>query len=282
MNPGTVAALRDGNCPKGDPIPVARTAGIMAAGDASRLIPYCHPVRIDHVEIDFELLDDSVSIRCTVTAVDRTGVEMEALTGVCVAGLTLYDMLKPMDDSLCLGETLIECKEGGRSDHAEEFGSILRGAVLVASDSVASGSGIDRSGVAIQQRLESHDIEVVEKAVVPDDSEDVEEALRRYVERGLDLVVTTGGTGPGPRDVTVEATASVIDRKLPGIAEAVRRHGFDRTPRAALSRGLAGVARHTLIINLPGSTRGAMESMDAIFPGVLHAVPMIHGKGHDE
>jgi len=280
MSDRTLETVKRGDVPKGDPIPVARTAGIMAAKDASRFIPYCHPLRVDHVALDFRFEKDRLAVTCRVTAVDRTGVEMEALVGATIAALTVYDMLKPIDDSLVIGETRLDKKKGGKSDFSEAFDRPIRAAVLVVSDSAAAGRRMDGSGSMIQERLAEHGVQVVTKSLVPDEKEEVKAALAGFVDQGLDLVVTTGGTGLGPRDITPEATAEVVERQVPGIAEAARTHGFLRTPRAPLSRGVAGVVGNTLIINLPGSTKGVSESLDALLPGVLHAFPMLWGGGH--
>jgi len=280
MAAGTVAMVREGRGPKGDPLAAARIAAVMAAKEASRLIPYCHPVRVDHVEVAFEVADGGVEVSCRVAALDRTGVEMEALCGASVAALTIYDMLKPVDDGMVIGETRLASKKGGKGDFVDTFETPLRAAVLVVSDSTAAGAREDRSGRAVADRLAAVGVEVVERAVVPDEPDQVEAALRRAVAAGLDLAVTTGGTGLGPRDRTVEATARVIEREIPGIAEAMRAHGQARTPRAMLSRGLAGTAGGTLVLNLPGSSRGVEESLDALLPGVLHLFPMMRGGGH--
>jgi len=280
MAPATLARVRAGDGPKGDALAAARIAAVMAAKDASRLIPYCHPVRVDHVEIDFEVGEGEVGIACTVTAVDRTGVEMEALCGATVAALTVYDMLKPVDAGMVIGETRLATKRGGKSDFVERFAKPLRAAVVVASDSTAAGAREDQSGKAVGARLAEVGVQVAETLAVPDEPDRIEAELRRLVAAGLDLIMTTGGTGLGPRDRTVEATARVIEREVPGITEAMRVHGYLRTPRAVLSRGLAGVVGRTLIVNLPGSSKGVQESLDAILPGVLHIFPMIWGGGH--
>ncbi|HSH12548.1 MAG TPA: molybdopterin-binding protein, partial [Desulfurivibrionaceae bacterium] len=117
--------------------------------------------------------------------------------------------------------------------------------------------------------------------ILPDDREIIAARLKKLADQeGFQLVFTTGGTGLGPRDVTPEATLTVLDRPVPGIVEAIRRHGKERTPYAMLSRGEAGLRGDCLIINLPGSSRGAQESLQALFPGVLHIFPMMQGKGH--
>jgi len=280
MEPGTAEMVRSGQGPKGDPLPVARVAAVMAAKETSRIVPYCHPVRVDHVEVDFQVSDRGVEITCTVTAVDRTGVEMEALCGAMVAALTIYDMMKPVDDALVIGEARLISKKGGKSDFLEAFDRPIRGAVVVVSDSTAAGRRKDGSGRAIAERMAEAGVVVEAVLVLPDEPDAVESELRRLVAEGVDLIMTTGGTGLGPRDRTVEAVRRLVDREVPGILEAMRVHGFQRTPRAVLSRGIAGVAGNSLIVTLPGSTRGVQESLDALWPALLHIFPMIWGGGH--
>jgi molybdenum cofactor synthesis domain-containing protein len=117
--------------------------------------------------------------------------------------------------------------------------------------------------------------------VIADEKLLISSLLEKYYQAGVNLIITTGGTGLGPRDVTVEATAAIIDREIPGIMEAARGYGQKRTPYAMLSRGLAGQRGKTIIINLPGSSKGVEESLDAIFPAILHAYKMMGGGGHD-
>jgi molybdenum cofactor synthesis domain-containing protein len=206
---------------------------------------------------------------------------MEALTAASVAALTLYDMLKMVDESMEIVSVSLVSKTGGKSDFAQRFEAPPRAAVLVMSDSVAAGRKEDRAGRLIVERLREHGVEVPEYRVIPDDREAIERTIRSYCDDlKLDLVVTTGGTGLGPRDTTPEAMSGIIEREAPGIAEASRGYGQSRTPYAMLSRGRAGVRGTTLVINLPGSTRGAAESLDALFPAVLHALHMIQGEGH--
>jgi cyclic pyranopterin phosphate synthase len=281
MSAATIGIIQRGEAPKGDPLPVARVAGVQAAKNTSALIPYCHSLTLDFVGVEFALGEAGVTITATARAIHKTGVEMEALTAASVAALTIYDMLKMLDDSLAITEIVLVSKTGGKSDFRDEFETPLRAAVLVMSDSIAAGKKDDRSGRAIVDRLKSEGIEVQDYRIVPDDEALIEQTLRRYAdEMHLDLVITTGGTGLGPRDRTPEAMAKLIEREAPGISEALRSHGQARTPRAMLSRGRAGVRGKTLIINLPGSTRGVQESLDALFPGVRHGFGMLAGGGH--
>ena len=206
---------------------------------------------------------------------------MEAMTGASTAVLTLYDMMKMLDETMEItGVKLLE-KRGGKSDYGESFSKPLRAAVLVMSDSIAAGDKSDRSGQAIKQRLEELDIEVRDYKIIPDEPEEIKKLVLHYAdEMKLDMIITTGGTGISPRDYTPEAMKDIIEREMPGIPEALRAYGQERTPYSMLSRGVAGVRGNALIINLPGSTRGVKESLDALFPSVLHAFKMIWGGGH--
>ncbi len=278
-NPKTIELLRSNDLPKKDVLVVARVAGTAAAKKTPDLIPYCHPLPIGAVEIDFEVHNDRVDIRSTVEAVWKTGVEMEALTAVSVAALTIYDMLKPVDKNMEIEALRLDEKRGGKTDFGKRVPRGFKAAVIVTSDSTHQGTRKDRSGKIIKERLESFGIKP-SYTVLPDDQEAIVGLMRELIAEDTNLIVTTGGTGVGPRDVTVEATRQVIEREMPGVAEAGRAYGQERTPYAMLSRGVAGVAGKTIIVNLPGSSRGAEETMTAIFPGILHAYGMLQGEGH--
>lgn len=281
VHPKTIKLIRDGKIPKGDPLTVAKVAAVQAAKNTSQIIPYCHPLPLDFVDCRFELGTDTIEITTEVKAIYKTGVEMEALTAASVAALTIYDMAKQVDEEMeIVGVTLVK-KKGGKSDFKAKLDHPLKAAVLVLSDSVSSGAKEDASGKLIVERLKAKGVEVAEYKILPDDVETIQKTLIRYAdELKLDLVLTTGGTGLGPRDTTPEAMAGVIEREIPGIVEASRVHGQERLPMAMLSRGRAGLRGRTIIVNLPGSKRGVEESLDAIFPGLFHAFFMVWGGGH--
>jgi molybdenum cofactor synthesis domain-containing protein len=164
---------------------------------------------------------------------------------------------------------------------AIEQGNKIRAGVIVVSDSVAAGKRVDKSGKFIVKFLRDRNIDVVEYKVVADDSSVIEKLLMKYSDvLALNLIVTTGGTGLGRRDVTPEATRSIIEKEITGIVEGSRAYGQRRTPLSMLSRGVAGIRGTSLIINIPGSLRAVSESLDFLFPGLEHAFKMMEGHGH--
>jgi cyclic pyranopterin monophosphate synthase len=193
--------------------------------------------------------------------------------------LVIYDMLKPIDPAVEIGSIRLEHKTGGKSDRKTK-GMALRCAVVVCSDSVSRGDSEDRSGTVVVERLERLDIVVSDNRVVPDDVDSIRALVQRYVAEGVDMVILTGGTGLSGRDNTPEAVAPLIDRPIPGIMETARQYGQQRMPYAMLSRGVAGFAGRTLVLTLPGSVRGVEETMDAIFPQVLHVFAIRDGARH--
>jgi len=281
VSPSTVTLIKENKIPKGNPLEVAKVAAIQGAKNTSQIIPYCHPLPIDFVGVEFTIGKTEIVATVEVKAIYKTGVEMEALTGASVAALTLYDMMKMLDDDMeILGVKLLS-KKGGKSDFAKLGGLRLNAAVLVMSDSVSSGKKEDVSGKIIVERLKELNVEVSEYAVVPDDFKKIEEKLLRCADSlKLDLVITTGGTGLGPRDTTPEVMKKIIEREIPGIAEAARVYGQARTPLAMLSRSIAGVRGKTVIVSLPGSKNGVSESLDALLPALLHVFNMMRGEGH--
>lgn len=282
VSPQVIERIKAGTVPKGNPLEVARVAGVMAAKKTSEIIPLCHPVPIEYIKIEHSVADDRITLTATVKGIYRTGMEMEAMTAAAVAALTVYDMLKMLDDNMELLSVRLLKKQGGKSDFRDAFSEPLRAAVLVMSDSVAAGKKSDASGLLIRDRLSSLGLEIIKYEILPDDKVLIADTLKKYCDEDhVDLVMTTGGTGFSPRDTTPEAMQDVIEREVPGIPEAIRTYGQERTPYAMLSRSRAGLRGNTLIVNLPGSKRGVQESLDALLPGMLHAFQMIWGGGHE-
>lgn len=158
---------------------------------------------------------------------------------------------------------------------------MIRTAILTVSDTCSQGGREDLSGRTIAEMLVGDKFEICDTKIVPDDFETIAGTLKSYRDdSNIDLVLTTGGTGLGPRDVTPEATASVCQRMAPGFGEIMRIEGLKKTSKAILSRGTAGVCDNTLIVNLPGSPKAVRESLDIILDVLPHAVKMMLGGGH--
>lgn len=268
----TTAAVKEKRVPKGDVLEAARVAALFGVKKTHELIPDCHPLPVEHATVSFDVRDMSIILTVKVKTIYRTGVEVEAMHGASVAALTIYDMLKPIDKGISIERIRLVEKKGGKSDWKDAFDKAPRAAVLVISDGVASGKKEDKAGAAITERLKKLGVEVTAQGVVADEPDAIAAQVQAWATQGLDLILTTGGTGLSPRDRTPEALAPILDRQVPGIMEAARAYGQERMPWAMMSRGVAGMIGRTLVITLPGSTRGAQETMDALFPFVLHVV----------
>lgn len=287
----TIERIRQGDLPKGNFFDTARAAGMLAAKQTQHLLPHCHPVPIEGFQIDFEIETEAggettsdargrVRITAEGRSVSRTGIEMEVLTAVSVSALSMYDMLKPVDKALEIGSIRLLNKTGGNTQQKEQQPGGLRAAILITSDRTARGESEDRSGPLIAEMLTARDVAVTETRVVPDDADPIRAVLKEWTDAGIDFIFTSGGTGLGPRDRTVEVVRGLLEKEAPGISEAMRRFGQDRTAFAMLSRSVAGSIGQSLIVTLPGSPSGVRESLQAILPGVLHARAMLRGEGH--
>jgi len=271
-----LALVRADGLPKADVLATARIAGIQGAKRTSELIPLCHPIALTSVSVDFTLNDDWIEITATAKTTGKTGVEMEALTAVAIAGLTLHDMTKAVDPQSVLGEIQLIEKTGGRTRPEVVPGTA---AVLVASTRAAAGTRDDTTGPAIAAWLAERGYRA-SVTVVAD--ADVASALDPIIAAGPAVVITTGGTGMSPTDRTPEATAALLDRELPGIPEAMRARGLAHTPKAALSRGVAGTVGGTVIVNLPGSTGGVRDGLAVLDELLEHLVAQVAGGGDHE
>jgi cyclic pyranopterin monophosphate synthase len=279
MHSDTVTLIREGKSPKGNIIEAVKFSATMAAKRTWELIPYCHPIPIDSIKVDVLLKEHLAEVIVEVKNVAKTGVEMEALTGASIGALTIYDMLKPIDEMLSIESVKLLKKSGGLKTFCEPSDKVLRAAVLVTSDSRDEKQ--DRSGKIVIDRLTNNGFEIIEYKVIPNKSDLIESDLKKFCdELKLDIVITSGGTGLGPRDVTPEATRKVIEKELSGVSESVRTFGQKRTPLSMLSRGVAGIRGTTVIINLPGSVRAVSESLDSLFPGIMHSFKMLQGRKH--
>lgn len=310
-----VALVRADDLPKADVLSTARIAGIAGAKKTSELIPLCHQLALSSVRVEFGFTETAITIEATAKTKGPTGVEMEALTAVAVAGLTLHDMVKAVDPAATLTDVRLLTKEGGKHGHWErpatseqpettttqpenasagefaaeeisedtepELDEVERSAVvLVSSTGVAAGTRVDTTGPVLVEWLADRGFSVRGPLIYADD--DIEYGLADALRFEPALVISTGGTGASPTDGTPEATLALLDRELPGVAEAIRQRGTAKFPLAALSRGVAGLAGRSVIVNLPGSPGGVKDGIAVLEPLLDHLLAQVAGGGsHD-
>ena len=272
----TIQMIKNGEIPKGDVFEMAKTAGLLGVKKTPDLLPDCHPLPIEFTGIEYDINDLEITISMTVKTIYKTGVEVEAMHGASIVALTIYDMLKPVDKGVEISTIKLLKKSGGKSSFNPNVEG-LTADVVVCSDSVSKGEKEDSSGHLIVKKLEAMGL-TADKQVIPDEQSEIEHVVRRS---DADIIIFTGGTGVGPRDVTPDSVRPLLDTTLSGVEEEMRRYGQERMPYAMLSRSVAGIKGQTVILALPGSAKGAGECIDAVFPHLLHVFHVLKGKRHD-
>jgi cyclic pyranopterin monophosphate synthase len=276
----TIDAIEQRKVPKGDIFEFSRAAALFAIKKTSDVIPDCHPLPVEYAAITYKVEALSVIISVEVHTIYKTGVEVEAMHGASVAALVMYDMLKPIDKNVEIQNIRLQEKHGGKSDRKNYPTDSLKCAVVVCSDTAYRGEKEDTSGQAIVALLEKHGLNDIEYIIIPDDFDTIQTTLKNYISQDKNMVLFTGGTGLSARDVTPDAVEPLIDKHIPGIMETARNYGQQRIKTAMLSRGIAGFAADTLVITLPGSKKGVEESMEALFPQVLHVFEVRKNEPH--
>ncbi|MBC6492318.1 bifunctional molybdenum cofactor biosynthesis protein MoaC/MoaB [Flavihumibacter stibioxidans] len=277
----TIDAIVQRKVPKGDVFEFSRAAGLLAVKKTSDVIPDCHPLPVEYTSITHRIEGLTVIINVEVHTIYKTGVEVEAMHGASVVALTMYDMLKPIDKGIEISTIRLEEKKGGKSDLKYAFPKTVKTAVIICSDSVAAGINDDFTGERMEKKLLNYQIEPALRQAIPDDFSAIQAKVKELSASGFRLALFAGGTGLGPRDLTPDAIAPLLDREVPGIMETARNYGQQRMPYAMLSRGVAGFIGDMLVLTLPGSPRGAEETMDALFPQLLHVFKVAEGERHN-
>ena len=306
LNSRTLEMLKAKALPKGDVLTVAQVAGIMAAKRTFELIPMCHPLALTHVDVRFKVQDEppSVILEASASTSGRTGVEMEAIVAAQAAAATIYDMVKAVQKDVVIRDVRLILKSGGKSglfktDDPLLFemedtplpeprpipepwnGDGLAVACITLSDKGYAGERTDESGPLLLDMLKELSPAKSQLFLLPDDPRALRKLVKTLASSGWGLIVTTGGTGLSPRDFTPEALIPVLDRRLPGFEQVMFSEGLTHTPRAVLSRCLAGTLGRTMLIALPGSRRAAQENLAALLPVLPHALEKLNGDMSD-
>ena len=292
--PETLGRIERGELPKGNALALAEAAGMAAVKKTPELLPLCHPLPVDAVSFRFVFEPDRLRVECEVVAHAKTGVEMEALSGVMACLLCVYDLVKGIDPALDLEEIRLIEKIGGKSGHwvhprgeplPEPKNSpptlqLTEAVVITLSDRCSRGEAEDTSGPALQTLLTSAGVKQVHRELLPDEPELLLSSIQNWIHRGTRLIVTTGGTGLGPRDRTPETLKRLNGRSIPGMGELMRSRGASSTPYAWLSRSDAILVEKTLVLALPGSRKGSVESLSAVLPLIGHTIEISSGGDH--
>jgi len=274
----TISAIQDDTLPKGNVLTTAKISGVQAAKKTSALIPMCHQLNLTFVDIEFDIQTENIVIKSTVKTKEATGVEMEALTAVSVAALTIYDMCKAVDKTMTIGEITLVDKKGGASGHAVAYRPAV--GIITMSDGVAAGKREDKSGKILSDGFAQAGCAIEKQLVLPDGSEELRKTIKSWIDSGVELIITTGGTGLGPRDLTISVLETMFDSRLPGIEQALHAYGRGKLATASLSRLAAGVVGSAIIISLPGSPGAVRDGLKVLIPTIFHAFHMMKGEGH--
>lgn len=277
----TITAIENRKVPKGDVFEFSRAAGLLAIKKTSDVIPDCHPLPVEYAAITYAIDGLKINITVEVHTIYKTGVEVEAMHGASITALTIYDMLKPLDKGVEISTIRLVNKEGGKTGFSNQLPDQLKCAVIVCSDTIAAGKAEDKAGKTVIGRLKQYNIDDCHYEVIPDELKLVQEKAKQLSDSGYQLILFTGGTGVSPRDNTPDAIRPLLDKEIAGIMETARQYGQQRMPYAMLSRGVAGLIKNTLVLTLPGSTKGAIETMDALFPHVFHVFNVAKGIKHE-
>jgi len=275
-----IEKIKNKNLPKGDCMEASKLAGLYGAKSTPMLLPFCHPIGFDHAQVELSVKENYIEVFATVRGIARTGYEMEALTAVSVALLNIYDMCKGFDSRMVIEEIKLLSKKGGKSQHFEDLKGI-KSAVITVSDRASAGVYEDRSGPLALEKLKQLSSKVVLYKVVPDEEGEIIKAIEEAISKGAQIIVTSGGTGLGPRDITPETVSKLAVKEIKGFGEAMRIFGSQYTPKALVSRAGAYVLPEgVVVLVLPGS-KGAVNDYMELLGGLLkHALDMAKGKGH--
>lgn len=276
----TIDAIKNNTVPKGNVFAMSKAAGLLGVKKTPELLPDCHPLPIEFTGIDYKIDGLEIIVSVTIKTIYKTGVEVEAMHGASIVALNMYDMLKPIDKGIEIHHIKLIEKKGGKGSYKTLDTSGITAGIIVCSDSVSKGEKEDRSGQLILERLTERNIKTNPIHIIPDEVNTIQSTVKELI-KNCNLIILTGGTGLSPRDVTPEAIEPLLEKRIYGAEETIRRYGQERMPFAMLSRSLVGTIGKCLVIALPGSSKGVGESLDAVFPHIFHVFSILNGEQHN-
>ena len=278
MDKKTIKLIKDKSVSKGDVLTVAKISGIQAAKKTYESIPMCHQINLSFVDLSFLIETDCIIISSVAKTNEATGVEMEALNAVSNAALTIYDMCKSVDKNMSIGDVSLIKKTGGKTSHNINYRPKV--GIITLSDSVFSGKNKDLSGLILSNGFRDSGCIVEDTIILPDGSEELIPIIKEWSSKNVELILTTGGTGLGPRDLTTGIIEKIFDSKLPGVEQALHSYGYSKIKSAMLSRLLAGVMGKTIIICLPGSPGAVKDALNVLIPSIFHSFHILRDEKH--
>tara|TARA_B100001559_G_scaffold264744_1_gene230669 strand:- start:69 stop:968 length:900 start_codon:yes stop_codon:yes gene_type:complete len=278
MDKKTIKLIKDKSVSKGDVLTVAKISGIQAAKKTYESIPMCHQINLSFVDLSFLIETDCIKISSVAKTNEATGVEMEALSAVSNAALTIYDMCKSVDKNMLIGDVSLIKKTGGKTSNNTNYRPKV--GIITLSDSVFSGKNKDLSGLILSEGFRDSGCIVEDTIILPDGSEELIPTIKEWSSKNVELILTTGGTGLGSRDLTTGIIEKIFDSKLPGVEQALHSYGYTKIKSAMLSRLLAGVMGKTIIICLPGSPGAVKDALNVLIPSIFHSFHILRDEKH--
>lgn len=278
MDKKTIKSIENKSLSKGDVLTVAKISGIQAAKKTYESIPMCHQINLSFIDVSFIIETDCIKISAIAKTNEATGVEMEALSAVSNAALTIYDMCKSADKNMSISNVCLIKKTGGKSSHNTNYRPKV--GVITLSDSAFSGENQDLSGLILSEGFRDSGCTIKETIILPDGSEELIPTIKEWSSKNVELILTTGGTGLGSRDLTTGIIEKILDSKLPGVEQALHSYGYTKIKSAMLSRLLAGVMGKTIIICLPGSPGAVKDALNVLIPSIFHSFHILRDEKH--
>ena len=278
MDKKTIKSIEDKSLPKGDVLTVAKISGIQAAKKTYDSIPMCHQINLSFIDVSFTIEADGIKISAIAKTNEATGVEMEALSAVSNAALTIYDMCKSADKNMSISNVSLIKKTGGKTSHKTNYRPKV--GIITLSDSAFSGENQDLSGLILSEGFRDSGCIIEETIILPDGSKKLIPIIKEWSSKNVELILTTGGTGLGSRDLTTGIIEKILDSKLPGVEQALHSYGYTKIKSAMLSRLLAGVMGKTIIICLPGSPGAVKDALNVLIPSIFHSFHILRDEKH--